>query len=35
MTYEEFYTKLFLKDEHPSTVSSKVEYFCDFIKRNF
>ena len=32
MTYEEFYTKLFLKDEHPSTVSSKVEYFCDFIK---
>jgi hypothetical protein len=33
MTYEEFYTKLFLKDEHPSTVSSKVEYFCDFIKK--
>ena len=32
MTYEEFYTKLFLKDEHPSTVDSKVEYFCDFIK---
>ena len=32
MTYEEFYTKLFLNDEHPSTVSSKVEYFCDFIK---
>ena len=32
MKYEEFYTKLFLKDEHPSTVSSKVEYFCDFIK---
>ena len=32
MTYEEFYTKLFLKDEHPSTVSTKVEYFCDFIK---
>ena len=30
MTYEEFYTKLFLNDEHPSTVSSKVEYFCDF-----
>ena len=33
MTYEEFYTKLFLKDEHPSTVSTKVEYFCDFIKK--
>ena len=33
MTYEEFYTKLFLKDEHPSTVDSKVEYFCDFIKK--
>ena len=32
MTYEEFYSKLFLKEEHPSTVSSKVEYFCDFIK---
>ena len=32
MTYEEFYSKVFLKEEHPSTVSSKVEYFCDFIK---
>ena len=32
MTYEEFYTKLFLKDEHPPTVDIKVEYFCDFIK---
>ena len=33
MTYEEFYTKLFLKDEHPSTVSTKVDFFCDFIKK--
>ena len=32
MTYEEFYTKLFLQDEHPSTVSNKVKFFCDFIK---
>ena len=33
MTYEEFYTKLFLQDEHPSTVSNKVKFFCDFIKK--
>ena len=32
MSYEEFYTKLFLQDEHPSTVSNKVKFFCDFIK---